>query len=89
MPETYVESVLLGCLVDRCRTVARAIRRSSTPNFRSTTNLMACRERNMITNVIMKSHDAIVIAVDLLSGVIGVARTANDVEGIHILKERC
>lgn len=75
--------------MDRGRTVARAMRRSSMPNVRSTTNLMACRERNMITNVIMKSHDAMVMAVDLLSGVIGVARTAIDVEGIHIAKERC
>ena len=70
--------------------MARAIRASSMPNVRSTTNLMACLERTMITNVIIRIHDAIVRAVELLSGVIGVARTANDdLESIHIAKERC
>ena len=58
--------------------------KSTTANFLNITNLIASRERNMIINMIMSSHVAIVTAVDLLSGVIGVARTANDIEGIFM-----
>jgi hypothetical protein len=67
--------------------VATRMSRSSAPNFRSTTNLITHLERKIITNMLMSVHVAIVMAVDLFVGVTG-ARTAKDVEGIHMSKRR-
>lgn len=61
------------------------MKKSSPPNFRSTTNFIACRAMTMPTNMITSTHVAIVRAFDLLVEVIGAARMAiEDVEGIHI-----
>jgi hypothetical protein len=57
--------------------------RSSPPNLRNAYNFIASLERNMITNVPMRTHDAIVIAVDLFSAA-GVVRLLSVDEGIHM-----
>ena len=60
--------------------------KSSSANLLNTTNLIASLMKNMMIKMIMSSHVAIVIAVDLLSDVIGVVRIASrEIEGINIL----
>jgi hypothetical protein len=60
--------------------------KSSIANFLNTANLIASLMKNMMIKIIMSSHVAMVMAVDLFSGVIDVARIANrEIEGINIL----
>jgi hypothetical protein len=67
-------------------TTARRMSRSSSANLLSTTNLIVSLRMNMMIKMNMSSHDVIVIAVDLLSAVIFVARMARrEVEGMNMV----
>jgi hypothetical protein len=67
-------------------TTAKRTSRSSSANLLSTTNLIVSLRMNMMIKMNMSSHDVIVMAVDLLSAVICVARIARrEVEGINMV----
>lgn len=74
------------CTESEDHTTARRMNRSSSANLLNTTNLIASLIKNRMIKMIMSSHVAMVMAVDLLSGVIDVARTASrEIEGTSIL----
>ena len=85
----WQKSVLVSsdhCTESEEHTAARRMNKSSSANFLNTTNLIASLMKNRMIKMIMSSHVAMVMAVDLLSDVIDVARTANgEIEGRNIL----